>query len=174
MLTCFLESRKNMRGRKKGEEKRGRGEGHSPLVLGVRSSSITLSYIHLCWRQKGLNTNVMNTNRGKLGIIFISQVQNRKLWLKLYPKPYSVCGGEWSPGKGGALHTHPNPTPCWRQRRIKNTSCSERDKSISIRAVLLTPPWQINIFLHNGVTKAATKSPGNAKQPHKEYRKAIE
>ena len=57
---------------------------------------------------------------------------------------------------------------------IKNTSCSGRDKSIFIRAVPLTPPWQINIFLHNGVTKAATESLGNTKLPHKEYRQVIE
>lgn len=69
MLTCFLESRKNMRGREKGEEKRAEERTILPWSLELWSSSITLSYIHLCWRQKGLNTNVMNTNRGKLGII---------------------------------------------------------------------------------------------------------
>ena len=89
---------------------------------------------------------------------------------------FTVSGGEQGLESGGALLTctHPHLTPCWRQRRIKNTSCSERDKSIFIRAAPLTPPWQINIFLHNGFTKAATKSPGNAKQPHKEYRQVIE
>lgn len=75
---------------------------------------------------------------------------------------------------GGILPTHPSPTPCWRWRWIKNTSCWGKDKSIFIRAELLTPPWQINIFPHNGVTKAATKSPGNTKQPSKEYCKVIE
>lgn len=106
---------------------------------------------------------------------FISSAQNINLTPGLCPEPNLQCvvGNRVLTKEVPSSHSHLLHA-LLEERQIKNTSCSERNKSIFIRAAPLTPPRQINTLLHNGVTKAATKSPGNAKQPHKEYRKVIE